>query len=304
MLAKIEMRIDGILNVNKPEGKTSFSVVARLRALTGEAHVGHCGTLDPLATGVLPVCFGQATRVVQFLTDSTKTYLAQIELGITTDTFDRQGRITQQQDPSAITVTQVEEAISFFRGVIEQTPPIYSAVKHLGRPSYELARLGLPITLRTRRVEIISSELKDYQPPLITINVECTKGTYMRSLAHDIGQYLGCGAHLKNLVRLRCGPFHIQEAVSMSQIEDAVNNGFWENLIYSLDSPVLSWKTIIVDNRNELAIRNGQALPLSQDFTSAIKYCRAYNLNGSFIAVMQFLPGKNLWHPEKVFSPS
>ncbi len=298
------MKINGILNVNKPEGKTSFDIVARLRRLTGEKHVGHSGTLDPIATGVLPICFGQATRVVQFLTDSSKTYLAEIELGLTTDTFDRQGRITQQGDPTTITVAQIQEALDTFRGTIEQTPPIYSALKYQGIRSYELARAGLSITLPSRRIDILNLEFKGYQPPLMTISVECSKGTYIRSLAHDIGQHLGCGAHLKNLVRLRCGPFHIQDALSLPEIEDAFQNDIWKDLLYPLDSPVLNWKTIIVDQRNELAIRNGRALPLSKAPTPSVKYCRAYNLDGNFIAVMHFVSEENLWRPEKVFLSS
>jgi tRNA pseudouridine55 synthase len=297
------MSIDGILNVNKPEGKTSFNVVAWLKRLTGEKHVGHAGTLDPIATGVLPICFGQATRVVQFLTESSKTYLAQIELGVTTDTFDRQGKIIERGDPGGITVTQVEEALSSFQGVIEQVPPVYSALKHQGKRCHELARAGVPIKLKARQVEIASLELINCQLPLITINVDCSKGTYIRSLAHDLGQYLHCGAHLKNLIRLRCGAFHIEDALYLPQIEDAFHKGTWEESLHPLDSPLSSWKTIIVDRRNELAIRNGCSLPLDEAFLLPEKYCRAYNLDGHFIAVLHFIPEKKLWHPEKVFHP-
>ena len=297
------MSIDGILNVNKPEGKTSFNVVAWLRRLTGEKHVGHAGTLDPIATGVLPICFGQATRVVQFLTECSKTYLAQIELGITTDTFDRQGKITGRGDPSGITVTQIEEALSSFQGIINQVPPAYSALKHQGKRYYELARAGVSIKLKARQVEILSLELISCQLPLITIKVDCSKGTYIRSLANDLGQYLQCGAHLKNLIRLRCGAFHIEDALPLPQIEEAFHKGTWKEFLHPLDSPLSSWKTIIVDRRNELAIRNGSSLTLGEDFLPPEKYCRAYNLDGHFIAVLHFIPEKKLWHPEKVFHP-
>ena len=297
------MSIDGTLNVNKPEGKTSFHVVAWIRRLTGEKHVGHAGTLDPIATGVLPICFGQATRVIQFLTDSSKTYLAQIELGITTDTFDRQGKITDRRDPSSITATQIKEALAAFQGTIEQVPPIYSALKHHGRRYYELARAGTPIKLKPRRVEIINLELRDYQPPLITINVECGKGTYIRSLAHDLGQHLGCGAHLKNLGRSRCGPFYIEDALSLPQIEDAFQQGTWKELLHPVDSPLSDWKAVIIDRINELAIRNGRPVPLYEACQPSEKYCRAYDLDGHFIAVLHFMPEKKLWHPEKVLRP-
>jgi tRNA pseudouridine55 synthase len=300
----MKMSIDGILNVNKPEGKTSFNIVTWLKRLTGEKHVGHAGTLDPIATGVLPICFGQATRVARFLTESSKTYLAQIELGITTDTFDRQGKIIERGDTSGITVTQIEEALTPFQGVIKQAPPIYSALKHQGRRYYELARAGIPIKPKPRQVEIVNLELISCQLPLITINVECSKGTYIRSLAHDIGQCLRCGAHLKNLTRLRCGPFNIEDALYLPQIEEAFQKGTWEESLLPLDSPLSNWKTIIVDKRNELAIRNGCSLSLEETSPPPEKNCRAYNLDGYLIAVLNFIPEKNLWHPERVFSPS
>lgn len=294
----------GILNVNKPEGKTSYNVVAWLKRLTGEKHVGHAGTLDPIATGVLPICFGQATRITQFLMDSSKTYLAQVELGTITDTFDRQGEIIERRDSGSITVTQIEEALANFRGIINQVPPIYSALKQQGRRYYELARAGIPITLKPRQVEISNLELVSCQPPLITIHVDCSKGTYIRSLAHDIGQLLGCGAHLKNLTRLRYGPFCIEDALSLSQIEHAFHQDIWEELLYSTDSPLSSWKAIIVDKVNELAIRNGRPVPLDEILLPSDKFCRAYNTNGNFIAVLRLIPEKKLWHPEKVFSPT
>jgi len=302
-MLKKKMSIDGILNVNKPEDKTSFNVVVWLRRLTGEKHVGHAGTLDPIATGVLPVCFGQATRVTRFLTDSSKTYLAQIELGITTDTFDRQGEVIERRDSSGITVPQIEEALTAFHGFVQQVPPAYSALKHQGRRYYELARAGIPIELKPRQIKIIDIELINYKPPLITINVECSKGTYIRSLAHDLGQYLGCGAHIKNLSRLRCGPFRIEDALSLPQIEDAFHKDTWKEFLHSVDSPLSNWEAIIVDKRNELAIINGRSLPLDEAFLSPDKYCRAYNLDGHFIAVLRFIPEKKLWHPEKVFHP-
>jgi len=300
----MKMSIDGILNVNKPEDKTSFNTVAWLKRLTGEKHVGHTGTLDPIATGVLPICFGQATRVAQFLTESSKTYLAQIELGVTTDTFDRQGKIIERGDTSDITVTQIEEALIAFQGVINQVPPVYSALKYQGRRYYELARAGIPIKPKPRQVEIVNLELISCQLPLITINVECSKGTYIRSLAHDLGQCLRCGAHLKNLIRLRCGPFRIEDALYLPQIEDAFRKGTWEEFLHPLDSPLSNWKTIIVDKRNELAIINGCSLSLDETFLPPEKNCRAYNLNGYFIAVLNFIPEKKLWHPERVFRPS
>lgn len=296
------MRIDGILNVNKSEGKTSFAVIAWLRRLTGEKRIGHTGTLDPIATGVLPTCFGQGTRVIQFLTNSSKTYVAEIELGIATDTFDREGKVIQRGDPRAVTAAQIEEALAAFHGSIQQVPPIYSALKHHGRRYYELARAGIPIRPKPRQVEITSLELMSCELPLVTIKVECGKGTYIRSLAHDLGQHLGCCGHLRNLTRLRCGPFHIEDALALSQIKDAFQQGDWKGLFHSVDSPLLGWRAAIVDKTNELAIRNGRSLPLGEHHSPSDEYCRAYTRDGHFVAVLRFISEKKLWHPEKVFS--
>jgi len=188
--------VDGILNINKPRDRTSFSVVAMVRRLSGERRVGHAGTLDPAATGVLPVCLGQGTRVTEYLVDAAKTYRAQIELGVATDTYDASGKITEQGDPSGISREQVESALASFRGTIQQIPPMYSAVKHLGQPLYKLARSGIEVERKSRRAEIYRLEITDWQLPVVTIEVECSKGTYIRSLAYDLGRSLGCGAHL------------------------------------------------------------------------------------------------------------
>lgn len=293
---------NGILNVNKPEGETSFGVVAWLKRLTSEKHVGHAGTLDPIATGVLPVCLGQATRIAQFLSNSGKTYLAQIELGVTTDTFDRQGKVVERSNPSHITAARVEEALASFRGVINQVPPAFSALKQRGRRCYELARAGVPLTLKPRRVEIKKLELVSCQLPLMEIKVDCSKGTYIRSLANDIGQYLGCGAHLKNLTRLQCGPFSIQDAILPGEFEDAFRKGSWTSLIHPVDSPLLNWEAIIVGKKNEMDIRNGCPFPVNDTDQFSGEYCRAYDLDGNFLAVLHLIPEKRQWHPEKVFS--
>jgi tRNA pseudouridine55 synthase len=298
------MGIDGILIVNKPGGMTSFGVVARLKRLSKEKRVGHAGTLDPIATGVLPICFGQATRITQFLTNSSKTYSAQIELGVTTDTFDRQGKISERRDTSGITMARIEEALATFRGAIDQTPPAFSALKQGGRRSYELARAGIPVKLKSRRVEITKLELTSCELPLIEVNVDCSKGTYIRSLANDIGQYLGCGAYLKNLVRLRCGPFPIEDALSLDEVEDAFHKDAWKGIIHPIDSPLSNWKAIIVSRKNELDIRNGCPILLNEGCQFSDEYCRAYDLDGNFLAVLHLIPEKHLWHPEKVFSPS
>ena len=217
--------MDGILNINKPQGKTSFSIVALVRRLSREKHVGHAGTLDPAATGVLPICLGRGTRLIEFLVDTTKTYHARVELGAVTDTYDGSGQIISQADTSRIKRQQLESALASFRGSIQQTPPMYSAVKHHGQPLYKLARAGIEVDRKSRTAIIHRLELISWKPPVATLEVECSKGTYIRSLAHDLGQSLGCGAHLKSLVRTRCGLFDIKDAVPVSKLEEAFRHG-------------------------------------------------------------------------------
>ena len=297
--------MDGILNINKPRGKTSFSIVATVKRLSGERRVGHAGTLDPTATGVLPVCLGQATRIVEFLIDATKTYQAQIELGITTDTYDASGKITQKRDPSEISQSQLESALTSFRGLIQQTPPMYSAVKYQGKRLYELARAGIKVERESRPTKIYHLELIDWQPPLATIEVVCGKGTYIRSLAHDLGQTLGCGANLKNLVRLRCGLFNIGDAVSMPELENAFRYGYWQHLIYPVDTVLLHWTAMVVSDNTEQVIRNGGPLVLD-NYSSSVQsslenHCRAYTPDGRFLGVLLFNPERGQWQPKKVF---
>ncbi len=254
--------MDGILNINKPWGETSFSVVSMVKRLTGERRVGHAGTLDPAATGVLPVCFGQGTRVVEFLVEATKTYRAEIELGVTTDTQDAEGRVIRREDPSGISQGQLKSALTSFCGLIQQTPPMYSALKYHGKPLYELARAGITVERSSRPVKIHKLELVDWQPPVATIEVVCGKGTYIRSLADDLGQALGCGAYLKNLIRLKCGIFDIRDAVTVPQLEDAFRYGYWHRFIYPIDSVLLHWTAMVVSDDVGQNIKNGQPLVL------------------------------------------
>ena len=296
--------MDGILNINKPSGKTSYAVVAMVKRLTGEKRVGHAGTLDPLATGVLPVCLGQATRLVEYLMDTTKTYRAGIELGVSTDSYDNEGTITQRCDASAVTLEQIETALHGFRGVITQLPPMYSAVKHQGKPLYELARAGIDVERKTRTAKIFSLEIKDFQNPVLKIEVTCGKGTYIRSLANDLGQALGCGAMLKNLERSRCGIFEIAEAVTPEGFTDACQSGYWQSLLYPMDSILTRWETVIVNEEKAQSIRNGALISFAEnpELTAVSDHCRAYTWDGSLLGILRFDSEKKQWHPEKVFN--
>lgn len=309
------MVLDGILNIDKPQGKTSFNIVAIIKHLTGERRVGHAGTLDPAATGVLPICLGQGTRVIEFLVNTTKTYLAQIELGTATDTYDSGGQITQQGDPSSINQEQLESALEPFRGSIQQTPPMYSALKYHGQPLYALARAGIKVERRSRPAKIHRLELIDWQPPVATVEVVCGKGTYIRSLAHDLGQSLGCGAYLKSLVRTRCGPFDIKDAISIARLQEAFRYGYWQHFVYPIDIVLLKHSAIIVNNDTEDNIKKGVSLVLARSScteetihpeehytapASCESHCRAYTLDGRFLGVLHHIPEQGLWHPKKV----
>lgn len=299
--------MDGILNINKPRGITSFDVVARVRRLTGEKRVGHAGTLDPEATGVLPVCLGKGTRIVEFLVDTTKAYRAQIELGVATDTGDASGQIIRREDPSKISRERLESELTSFCGTIEQIPPMYSAVKYQGRPLYQLARAGIEIERKSRPVIVYSLNLTGWQPPVATVEVVCGKGTYIRSLAQDLGKALGCGATLNNLSRLRCGIFDIKDAVSLDRLEAACRHGYWQNFFYPIDTVLIDWDAIIVDDEASQLIRNGRPVALSSDNNnkedrSYRRYCRAYTLDGCFLGVLRFNLERREWQPEKVFA--
>jgi len=294
--------VDGILNINKPGGKTSFSIVALVKRLSGERRVGHAGTLDPAATGVLPVCLGPGTRDTEFLVDATKAYQAQIELGVTTDTYDASGKITSRGDPSRISQGQLESALTSFCGSIQQTPPMYSAVKYQGKPLYELARAGIEVARKSRLTEVYRLELIDFKLPVVTVDVVCGKGTYIRSLAHDLGQALGCGASLKSLIRLRCGPFDIKGALSLPQLEDAFRYGYWQHLVYPIDTVLLQWTAMVVSDDTSQVIRNGCPLVVANDDRrEQPNRCRVYTPDGCLLGVLRFHSGRGRWQPEKVF---
>ena len=298
--------MDGILNINKPCGRTSFSIVSLVRRLSGEKRVGHTGTLDPAATGVLPVCLGQGTRVAQFLQDSTKAYRAQIELGVATDSYDATGTVTARADPSGVSRERLLAALDSFRGLIEQTPPMYSAVKHGGKPLYQLARAGIEVERKKRRRWVYRLELIDWEPPLATLEIECAKGTYVRSLADDLGRMLGCGANLKELTRLRCGIFDIKDAIPLPQLEEAFRHGYWEQLLYPIDIVLSQWGAVVVGDDDEEAIRNGRppALEGIDDLppSHSGNRCRVYTRDGAFLALLCFDAEKGQWRSEKVFA--
>jgi len=215
----------GVVVVNKPSGPTSFDVVRRVKGLFKAKRVGHTGTLDPTATGVLPICIGEATKVAGFIADGEKEYEATVRFGQVTDTQDAAGRVLETRPIEGVTEDRVREALRSFVGLIEQTAPMYSARKIEGKRLYELARAGEEVERAPRTVNVDEARMTFFQPPDCGIFVRCSKGTYLRTLAHDLGARLGCGAHLRELRRVRVGPFGIDESVGVDELMAAAKQG-------------------------------------------------------------------------------
>ncbi|MEX2209262.1 MAG: tRNA pseudouridine(55) synthase TruB [Myxococcota bacterium] len=246
--------IDGFLVIDKPAGVTSHDVVQYVRRWAKQRRVGHLGTLDPLATGVLPIALGEATKLSQLLTHGEKAYRGKLRLGIETTTYDREGEITRECEGPWPTEAELEQALATFRGEIEQVPPPYSAVKTGGEAAYRKARRGEPVELAPRRVTIRRLELIAYEPPFVTIEVDCSSGTYLRSMAHDLGRSLGVGAHLWELCRTRSGPFTTVQSVPLEEL-DALGQ---ERVIPMIAATGLP--TFEVDARTARRVANGVQL--------------------------------------------
>ena len=291
--------ISGILNIDKPRGWTSHDVVAKVRRLTGQRRVGHAGTLDPLATGVLLICIGQATRVAEYLMAGQKRYRATLRLGISTDTYDADGQVTRDAGTVNVSRQDVEDALAAFVGEIEQVPPMYSALKRGGQPLYKLARRGETVERRPRRVTIESLQVVDWSPPEVTLEIVCSPGTYIRSLAHDLGERLGCGAHVTALRRLASGRFTLEDAISLGTLAEAVAAGEWTHLLLPLDTALLDFQAVTVDAGDAQRLRHGQAIPCAVPPATALG--RAYGPDGRLIAVIAYDPEAALWRPKKVF---
>jgi tRNA pseudouridine55 synthase len=292
---------DGILNLDKPRGPTSHDVVDSIRTLTGIRRVGHAGTLDPLATGVLLVCIGRATRVTEYLMAGQKAYRARVQLGITTDTYDVEGQVVASVDLVDVSRSRLEAALVHFRGTISQVPPMYSALKHKGTPLYRLARHGVEVERKPRLVEISRLELTDWEPPKCTLEVICSPGTYVRVLVHDLGQALGYGAHLAGLTRLASGDFRVEDAVTLDEFAQAVADGRWSNLLHPIDAALTRFPALHVDADAARRLCSGQAVALSQPSPEEEGEARAYGPDGIFLALVAYDRAADLWRPRKVF---
>ncbi len=289
---------DGILIIDKPSGLTSHDVVNRVRRATKIRQAGHAGTLDPMATGVLVVCVGQATRISEYLLGHDKAYHATIRLGVETNTYDADGEVVATQEVNA-TRAEVEQALTHFVGEIQQVPPMYSAIKRDGQKLYDLARQGIEVERAARSVIIHAIELRDYQTPEVTIDVRCSAGTYIRSIAHDLGAVLGTGGHLIDLRRTAAGPFAIEQAVPLEVFELAALEGRWAALLQPIAAALSDWPVAVIkESERDRALKGAPIFSLKLTGTR----CRAHDEQGNLIALLVFDQKKHWWRAEKVLA--
>ncbi len=273
--------LNGLLIIDKEPGFTSHDVVSRVRRILSFRKVGHTGTLDPDATGVLPICIGKGTGVSDMLMMSDKEYVARVKLGIVTDTQDISGSVLSTGDFSHITRENIEDVISKFTGDIEQIPPMYSAIKINGQKMYDLARQGIEVERKPRKITVYAIDLSDVEEGEFTIRVKCSKGTYIRTLCHDIGQALGCGACMKTLRRTQSSVFTIDAAITLSQLEEAVEQGCLDKVLLPVDTVFTHYEPVFVDDEIKTRLRNGAPSTVPYDTGTY----RVYSADKEFIAI-------------------
>lgn len=297
--------INGIINIYKEAGFTSHDVVAKLRGIVKQKKIGHTGTLDPDAVGVLPVCFGNATKLCDMLTDKSKEYRVCMLLGETSDTQDASGTILSRTQVN-VNEEEVRDAVMSFVGEYDQIPPMYSALKVNGKKLYELARQGVEIERKPRRVEIHHIKIEEINLPRVTFSVGCSKGTYIRTLCADIGDRLGCGALMETLQRTRVGNFHIEQALKLSQIEELVRENRLEEYVIAPDAVFEEYESLTVMPEFDKVLLNGNKLYFKQ--VRAVRkrfedgeWTRVYASNGTFTGVYTYCEQEHCFKPYKMF---
>ncbi|MEM7220889.1 MAG: tRNA pseudouridine(55) synthase TruB [Pseudomonadota bacterium] len=281
--------ISGVLVVDKEQGCTSNDVVQRAKRLFNARKVGHTGSLDPLATGVLPLCFGEATKFSQFLLSSDKVYRARILLGVRTASGDAEGEVLEERPVPELTASDIDAALEGFRGEIEQIPSMYSALKHNGQPLYKLARQGKEVEREPRKVHIFSNELESFDGTSMVLRIHCSKGTYVRSLAEDLGEQLGCGGHVTELRRLQAGPFGVDDMVTFDQLEAAKGEGDVAVLLQPISSAVRQWPVVVLPSNAAFYLRQGQPVQIAHAPTEGwVQLCEQSEA-GPFMGVGEIL---------------
>ncbi|MEN6408683.1 MAG: tRNA pseudouridine(55) synthase TruB [Anaerolineaceae bacterium] len=289
--------ISGVLVVDKPVGLTSHDVVQIIRKGTNIRRAGHTGTLDPRASGVLVVLIGPAVRLSEYVSASDKRYQAILQLGTTTDTYDADGRVLSSS-PVNITEAQFEEALSKFVGEIEQVPPPYSAIKVQGRRAYDMARNGEEVDLAPRKIQVYNLELLEWAPPEAVIDVYCSSGTYVRSLAHDLGETLGCGAHLVGLRRTKSGRFTLRDAVPLRKLREAFEAGNWYQYLIPAAEALSDWIAVELSVEQVDMVRHGHRVPAAEGDTG---WARGISEQGELVALLEIDAETHEWQPRKVF---
>jgi tRNA pseudouridine55 synthase len=293
----IKNAISGVLVVDKPVGLTSHDVVQIVRRGTNIRRAGHTGTLDPRASGVLVILIGPAVRLSEYVSASDKRYQAIVRLGTTTDTYDSDGNVTSSK-PVDIGEVQFEETLKTFIGEIEQTPPPYSAVKIKGRKAYEMAREGEEVDLQPRKIQVFNLELLEWTPPEAVIDVYCSSGTYVRSLANDLGTSLGCGAYLVGLRRTKSGRFTLRDAVPLRKLRDAFEAGNWYQYLIPAAEALSDWPALELNVEQVDTIRHGHRIPAEPDVKGMV---RGISQQGELVALLDLDPVTQEWQPRKVF---
>lgn len=301
----IKNAISGALVVDKPVGMTSHDVVQAIRNGTGLRRAGHTGTLDPRASGVLVILVGPAVRLSEYVSASDKRYQAIIRLGGSTDTFDAEGQVTLSKDPLTVTEAQFEEALKTYIGEIEQTPPPYSAVKVQGRKAYEMARQGEEVELAPRKITVHHLEVLEWTPPEVVIDVHCSSGTYVRSLANDLGIKLGCGAYLVGLRRTKSGRFSLRDSVPLRKLQEAFTAGNWYQYLIPAAEALGDWPAVELNPDEVEDIRHGHRVKVVGEPTET--KVRGVSTQGELVALMELTvneDGSREWQPKKVFFTS
>ena len=301
----IKNAISGVLVVDKPVGMTSHDVVQAIRNGTGLRRAGHTGTLDPRASGVLVILVGPAVRLSEYVSASDKRYQAIIRLGSATDTFDSEGKFTRSDVPVDVTEAQFEEVLKTFIGEIEQTPPPYSAVKVQGRKAYEMARQGEEVDLAPRIIQVHHLEVLEWAPPEVVVDVHCSSGTYVRSLANDLGEKLGCGAYLVGLRRTKSGRFSLRDATPLRKLQESFTAGNWYQYLIPAAEALGDWPAIELSPDEVEAVRHGHRVKVKGDTT--ITKVRGVSTQGELVALLELMPledGSSEWQPKKVFFTS
>lgn len=293
--------VSGVLVIDKPVGLTSHDIVQIVRRGTGIRRAGHTGTLDPRASGVLVVLIGPAVRLSEYVSASDKRYQATIRLGNSTDTYDGEGKITSSASVEDITEEQFNSILQTFVGEMEQVPPPYSAVKVKGRKAYEMAREGEEVELQPRIVHVYSLEILEWDAPEVVIDVYCSSGTYVRSLANDLGKALGTGAYLVGLRRTKSGRFSLRDAVPMRRLQEAFDAGNWYRYLIPAAEALADWPAIELDADQVEMVRHGHRVPAEPDQTG---WARGVSEQGDLVALMQIDEMTHEWQPKKVFFQS